>query len=170
MYEMQANISPNLGQLDPTSTYYRICPECSKQHMVTHRGRDFCSDRCADNWYNRRRKLEKQVAVTKVEKGGFINELHPVQNAHSGHNDESAQDSEMQRQANLDYLNSLVLDPFTGSEFDLDELINNNFDFSLFNYRFLLHNTNSKSCYCLTYGRFRIFLIARNKILITTKK
>lgn len=48
-------------ELDPLSDRYPVCPNCRKLHMVRNKGRDFCRDKCANQHYNARRRLGKQV-------------------------------------------------------------------------------------------------------------
>ncbi len=66
--------------LNQNSDRYRICPhpECRKPHLVKNRGRDYCSDKCADDHYNLLRRLKKQTEQFKVQKGNTIS-LEPQQ-------------------------------------------------------------------------------------------
>ena len=72
----QADNLASFFKLNPISDRYRVCPYCKTAHMVKHLGRDYCSDKCADNHYNEKRRLKKQVenmlsekAVTMYEGG-----------------------------------------------------------------------------------------------------
>ncbi len=49
-----------IRKLNPESDRYRICPECKIPFMTEHRGRDFHSGKCADDYNNRKKKLAKQ--------------------------------------------------------------------------------------------------------------
>lgn len=63
-------------ELNPASPYYRICPNsaCRKPHMVTNRGRDYCSNECADKDYNQKRRLKKMAEriLFKEEPGQIV--------------------------------------------------------------------------------------------------
>ena len=48
-------------KLDPTSDRYRICPECKIAFMTKHRGSDFHTPKCADDYNNRIKKLNKHA-------------------------------------------------------------------------------------------------------------
>jgi hypothetical protein len=57
----QADNPAPFFKLEPLSDRYRVCPYCKTAHMVKHLGRDYCTDKCADNHYNEKRRLKKQV-------------------------------------------------------------------------------------------------------------
>ena len=53
--------SKSIYKLDPTSDRYRVCPECKKAFMTNHRSRDFDSKKCANEYNNRIKKLQKHA-------------------------------------------------------------------------------------------------------------
>lgn len=49
----------NVWKLDPKSDRYRICPECDKAFMTNHLSRDFCTKKCANDYNNKKKRLER---------------------------------------------------------------------------------------------------------------
>ena len=73
-------------KLDPTSDRYRVCPECKKAFMANHRSRDFHTKKCANEYNNRIKKLQKHAvdvinnsdyAEEAIDKGLIKDELVP---------------------------------------------------------------------------------------------
>lgn len=47
-------------KIDPSSDRYRICPYDGVEFMTSHRSRIFCNPKCADEYHNRKKRLEKE--------------------------------------------------------------------------------------------------------------
>jgi hypothetical protein len=155
------------GELDPLSMYYRICPYCKRPHMVKNRGRDFCSDRCADTYYNVHRRDLKQAEKIIAEKGMVtdVNSKQPI----------VIEESKIDYGENLNYrfthninlLNSLSIDLNKGTIYHIPDLVRMNFDFSIYEARNPLFNTGLENqCFYLTFKNFRMYLLEINKVLI----
>ncbi|MGZ4055310.1 MAG: hypothetical protein ACXVDZ_14295 [Bacteroidia bacterium] len=154
-------------KLNPKSDRYRICPECGEGHMVKHRGRDFCSDKCCDDYNNKAKRLLKQsepqqpiteeiptnvLPVAEVPKPEVI--LAPVEILNGV-------------QKNIQILNTLVIDPKEGSACYLNYLMNLGIDFNEFVSEKLHNIPSGYQANCLACGKYRIYLIDSNTVLIT---
>ncbi len=106
--------------------------ECNKEHMVSHRGKDYCSDKCADDHYNQKRRLANHAEVI-LTKGGYISkiaaeQLPPTEQLPSKINIlqvESLDEEKWQKamRINMELLNELELDPVNGSCFWINEFV-----------------------------------------------
>ena len=155
-------------KLDPASDRYRICPGCQKPHMVSHRGKDYCSDQCADTHYNTKRKHEKQaelmLAVKKevaepvviLSQGGPV-ELLPETDPVWAEN----------MKTNLAILDGFTLDDKNGSVFWIDDLVQRGFKFGAYSTQGKLHNIPAGiRCAFLVYRNYRAYRIDVDKVLI----
>jgi hypothetical protein len=111
-------------KLDPTSDRYRVCPnpECEKKHMVTHRGKDYCSNECADTDYNRKRRLTNHV-VSMLSNGGTIGSIQKEQQAVTVNKELSDEEWKVKMKANMDILNQLEIDPEEGTIFGIQDIL-----------------------------------------------
>ena len=136
--------------LDQTSDRYRICPSCKCAHMVANRGRDFCSDKCADTYYNTHRRFRKQA----------IEILTPEL--------QSITDNESVLQTNYSLLNDLPVDPVNGTRYPIIYLLNIGFNFSYFTERNELYNTPvEQQCFSISIYSYRIYLLNITEVLIS---
>lgn len=151
-------------ELDPLSDRYRVCPNCETPHMVHNKGRDFCSDRCADQHYNARRRLMKQALQTVTLEAVEVSEpapeqmsLAPVEN----------QPKENSYNRNLEILNSLTIDPQRGTMLHAENLLSLGFDFESSSGRGVLYNIDpGLNCHFMQYGVFRIYRVDFSQLLI----
>jgi hypothetical protein len=171
--------APEQDILDPLSDRYRVCPNCKTPHMVRNRGRDFCSDRCADQHYNARRRLLKQAEPKTILEQNPL-PIPPMEENMSvtvQSKIESTQPEVTDYQKNLQILNSVTIKPEVGTVYHIDDLIRAGFNFDAFSGRGILHNIDPKlNCHFVQYGTYRLYrvdyshvLIHRNEPLKTTK-
>jgi hypothetical protein len=151
-------------ELDPLSNRYRVCPNCQTPHMVRNKGRDFCSDRCADQHYNARRRLLKQALQTV--------QIKPTEVATTESDTTSAAATDYRACAenhdkNLQILNSLSIDTKNGTVIHSDDLLSRGFDFELSSGRGVLYNIDpSLNCHFMQYGVYRIYRVDFSQLLI----
>ena len=127
--------------------------------MVKHRGRDYCSDKCADDHYNNKRRLK-----LSYEKGGTTNTDEKNELS-------KPQPSEELINNNIAILNRLKIDGKKGSPFDIQYLDALGFNFKEFTGRGKLFNTKPMDhCYFLQIGQFRLHRIAFSHVLISKNK
>lgn len=161
-------------ELDPLSDRYRVCPNCSIPHMVRNRGRDFCSDRCADQHYNTRRRLLKQAdpknnavmvaddiivpeaSAEEIAQPEIIVAIEPIQ-----------VNSESTYGKNIRILNSMQILFPDGTTYPIEDLTKSGFDFNTYTDRGVLHNIDPElNCHFLQYEMYRIYRVDVSHVLI----
>jgi len=155
---------------DPLKNRLRVCPnpECRKQHWVHNRGRDFCSKKCYDNWYNRNRKYineyEKDaengnvIMLQDSEKQGIVCTT-------------TIPDGQKKYDVSLLMLDGLTIDPVIGTLFKLDDLIKAGLDPSACLARVKLYNIEEKyNAHFLQFGSYELYYMDYNSILIYKNK
>jgi hypothetical protein len=167
--------NPNAGvELDSTSDRYRICPHpgCKKPHMVSNRGKDYCSNKCADDHYNMLRRLKKQAQ--RAEAARFLTIREPALFMESEPVPSSVPQAEVAPsmalsglEKNINILSALDLDSVHGSVFTYDALVGNGFDFGAYSASSKNFNIPEQhfSNY-LTYGAYRIYRVTADGFLI----
>ena len=50
-------------KLNPKSDRYRTCPECKTAFMTEHLGKDFCGRKCANDYNNRKKRLDTHAKI-----------------------------------------------------------------------------------------------------------
>ena len=162
--------SESVLKLDPLSNRYRICPNCKKQHMVKHLGKDFCSDFCADTHYNENRRLNKQAeAILTENKKHTSNETTTTQIVDAAilksNLDPEKWGQEMEN--NIKILDGLSIDNEKGSLYHMQDLMQRGMNFFVYSDRGKLHNTSEKhDCHFLIFCKYRIYSIDYGKVLI----
>ncbi len=158
--------------LNPLSDRYRVCPNCKRPHMVRNKGRDYCSDKCADRHYNYLREYKKlgerthQNKVSNLEVNSETDTMQDIVHKEEI-NSEHLLNQQKVLEKNLEVLNTLQIDPVKGSKFTLSQLINLGFDFSSYTAKAKLHNINDKyGSHYLVFGDFKIYLLDHNVALI----
>lgn len=151
--------------LDPLSDRYRVCPNCGKPHMVANRGRDFCSDWCADAYYNKNRRLIKQAELSR---GGYVTQQRPqVIETVKPQSTYTVLDVNSRKQKNKEFLNRLGVDKVTGTKYNLSDLLAHEFDLTIFDEKQKLYNTPTDiSCFCLVFGGYSMYLVEKDLVLI----
>ncbi len=139
--------------VDPLSDRYRICPNCKIAHMVHNRGRDFCTDKCADDYYNTHRRLTRQAT-----------NVPPLANT-------SLITRDQMLAKNLNVLNHLSIDETFGTKYLITDIVNSGFDFSFHTSRNVLHNTDfDNQCFYISIFEYKILLLTTAEILIAKNK
>ena len=159
----------NFSQNPWGKIHFRICPnpDCRKIHFPKHRGRDFCSDKCNDDFNNRKKQLKRQA----LNEQNRVEEKQETEEVSSKPKDDSIQTGGNpwldRYDNNLRILNSLDLNFENGSTFRLLDFVRCGFDFSCNSGQGLIHNVDSRyGCRFLQFDNFRIFLVDLNLILI----
>ena len=150
-------------KMNKNSDRYRVCPNDGEEFMANHRSRIFCSDQCADEFHNLKKKNTEEL-------------MQEVENALEAPLPELDQKPVIQEEVqltidekirkNLRILDSLELDFEDGSHFNIDLLIENGFDFYAFDGKGQLYNTGAQKCYFLQIKNYRIYRIEYSKVLI----
>jgi hypothetical protein len=173
--------------LDPLSDRYRVCPNCETPHMVRNKGRDFCSDRCADQHYNARRRLMKQAAPKSESAIAPQSELvlEPLAESETASTPKvqvaeiaepvppqpaqpEKENGELAYEKNIQILNSLKIRIPGGTTFLIDDLAKSGFDFNAYSGRGVLHNIDPKlNCHFILYGTYRVYRVDFSHVLIT---
>lgn len=154
-------MSKPITPIDPESPYYRICPHCKKPHMVHNKGRDYCSAKCYQDFYNLTRKFKKPSSPYPP----IINETEKqLRNYQEDPKKEIPLDA---HETNQKILSSLAIDK-DGTPFKINELASAGFQFFAYNFRYPLNI--DQNIYCLEYGQYEAFLIEPDALLIHPKQ
>lgn len=170
-------------KLDSRPDRFRICPQCNKKHMVFHRGRDFCSDKCCDDYNNQRKRLLKQseVLVPQIEvliPDALLPLLKNNRTDDTFGNDDvpetepisSSNEWQIQLDRNINILDTLTIHSTEGSHFQIEDLVQRDFNFFVYSNQGKLHNMpDGQKCQYLTFGKFKIYLLDQDKVLIVKK-
>jgi endogenous inhibitor of DNA gyrase (YacG/DUF329 family) len=143
-------------ELDPNSNFYRICPGCNKSHMVTNRGRDYCSEKCYQDHYNSYRKRIKAMDQASFQKNMIKNFVTP----------ERLDDSQVLKK-NIHILRNL-LNESSESSFSVQQLDSLGFNFYGFSYH-APRQDNPKS-FCIEYGPYETFLVTNESVFVRQKE
>lgn len=135
-------------KLDESSPYYRICPACSKPHMVKNKGRDYCSDKCYQDFYNATHRVVKKQQTLPVQEE---------------YNKDATKDL---LESNKKILDFLMLEP-NGTLYHIQELLEVGFNFLAYTYRFPFNS--QLNIQCVEYGEYETFLVKPDVILIHKK-
>lgn len=164
---LTASVPVTEPELDPLSDRYRVCPNCQTPHMVRNKGRDFCSDRCADQHYNARRRLMKQAEPKHPE-------VTPTLTAPLNSNDESAaltvasaQEPVLVERSRCEQILDDFKVPHGGALIPLQRLIEKGFDFDKYTSRTALNSSaDERVHYKLTYGIYSLHRLDPQNILV----
>lgn len=165
-------------KLNPLSDRFRVCPQCGEQHMVTHRSRDFCSDKCCDDYNNQKKRLAKQAEILVPQLEILIPEncqptiqvSHPPINGNEANTDSTVKQEKTDLERNFEILNLLTIDTVEGTHFYIEDLVTKGFNFYAYSEKETLFNIPEPyESYCLKVESFLIFLIENNKVLIIKK-
>lgn len=148
----------------------RQCPHCKRYHIVRNRSRDFCSDWCADTFYNRFvRGRKKGASFGSLQLPGTqVLEIDPTAMQAIGAGISNAQINKPENQQILD---NLQIDATNGTSYQWSDLISKGFDLSKYSVRSKLHNTpEGTEAYCLSFGNYWLFCINSESVLIFKQK
>ena len=156
----------NLTIMDPHSPYYRICPGCSVPHMVEHRGRDYCSNKCADNYYNWVKRNFRQAERIIADKGYITQESNEAALSLSQQVDPGKVYFENEFNKNVFFLENLKISD-KDARYSLIYFLKNHFNFSVYSARQPVNNiTENEQCFYIVIKNYSIFLLKENEILI----
>ena len=161
--------------LDTKSDRYRICPECKMPFMTKHRGRDFCSIKCNDDYNNKKKKykshsqsisanpalVEENIIIPVIyEQAGEIFESNINQLSSSNEENNAIKEN-----------NRLILEELLSHkdeiEIPISILFSRRFNFDLFDSREQILNSK---IYKVNYGNYATLWTTPNTILITHQK
>lgn len=153
-------------KLDPKSDRYRVCPQCGKGHMVRHRSRDFCSDKCCDDYNNQNKRLLKhtQIQIPTPEEP-VINTIRFTETA-KPQSHQSHGEALTDLQKNTIILDKLKIDLKEGSCFYLRDIIKLGLNFNACSSERLYNMPPGHQANCLISGNYRIYLLDNEMILI----
>ena len=150
---------------DSNADRFRICPNpsCGIEHYVTHRGKDYCSDQCADNHYNQKRRL-KEHAKAKISTSKAEQALAEKQEKEILIDDQERSEIE---KVNIIKLNELELNDLEGHVFTLSNLTDLGIDLRGYSTIGKLHNMpKAKQGQYIIIGSYRIFRLMQDQFLI----
>jgi ribosomal protein S27AE len=136
--------------LDKTSEYYRICPYCKEEFMADHMSREYCNDKCGDNFNNRKKRLVKRI-------NGKLDSSSPTTT-------HSTIGFEEKIQSNINILNQFKIDKENGIDLPLETLDELGYDSNYFSGRHEIEN--STIFYRLTVGSYTICRKSHRKVHI----
>lgn len=149
-------------KMNKNSDRFRICPNDGVEFMANHRSRIFCTDQCADEYHNTKKKIDSELLkevenvleapIPEFEQKSIIQKPHLT-------------DDEKIKQ-NLRILDSLYIENEDGILFNIETLSNSGFDFNAINGRGQLFNTGAKICYFLQIGYYSIYRVKFSQVLV----
>ena len=142
--------------LDPESSFYRICPRCGKAHMVNNRGRDYCSEKCYQDHYNNFRKKLRDFKLFDTE--SMENKSQSTYTPPKPNKDMEAQNRNIQ-------IFKELLDNGSKAYLSIYELDRIGFDFFAFSYHYPLDE--KQLSFCIEYGPLKTILTNPSTILVT---
>jgi len=163
----------DIAPLDPLSDRYRVCPhpQCGKAHMVNNRGKDYCSNKCANDHYNMLRRLKKQALESEAarllvqEKPQLFTETQPETTYAP-----EVQTAPAELEKNYRILSQLHLDNNAGSLYTLSQINDLGLDLRFYSGIKRHHNLpKNLSCNWLYIGPFRIYRLESEKFLLIKK-
>ena len=163
-------------KLNPESDRYRICPNCKTGHMVSHRTQDFCSKGCCDEYNNLKKKLQKQSEEMLTRPDTIVQEVKPtvletnpitpkVEIKPEPIAAPPLQLTDFEK--NIQLLNRLKIDLKDGTCYLIQDLLKNGFNFfALTKVEKLYNIPASKEAFCKIFGKYRMYLLNNEKVLI----
>ena len=143
-------------KLNPNSDRYRICPECKIHFMANHRGMDFHSRKCANDYNNRMKKIARQLNVL---------------NSNEIENEVLIESSKLMKPELPINKNVSIIKQILGENEHLQigilDLEKSGID--IYNYDEVEHIKNTDGRKTI-YGQYSLMWITTDKVLITTRK
>jgi ribosomal protein S27AE len=151
-------------KMDKNSDRYRVCPNDGVEFMASHRTRIYCSDQCADEHHNLKKKAEVEYdMMTEIKNALSASAPEKILQSSQPINELPIDKVE----ANIKIIESLHLDPINGSDFNMDWLASLGYDFSVFSGRGILYNIDPiLNCHFMQIGSYRLFRGEYSRILI----
>jgi len=154
-------------KLDENSDRYRICPNCKQSYMTSHRGSDFCSPFCHDEFNNRRKKhnhiLQKQQNFSAV-----VEEKNHIETSsiELKHEQQLLEKMQISKATNQKILSDMRID-LDIRRVTITGMHEKGFLFNAFDFR--IEYPARKEKYCLIFGSYQIIYGDVNEILIFKK-
>ena len=146
-------------KMDRTSIRYRKCPNDGHEFMTDNLGRIYCSDKCADE-FNNQKKRDAENKLLEEAKAIIASPAVPQTQTQS----EVPLDKARQ---NIKIIDTLTIHPAKGSVFNIDWLYSKGIDFSAYNGRGVLYNIDSShNCHFIQIGNYRLFRVEFSEVLI----
>lgn len=146
-------------KMDRTSIRYRKCPNDGYEFMTDNLGRIYCSDHCADE-FNNQKKRDAENKLLEEAKAIIASPAVPQAQSQP----EVPLDKARQ---NVKIIDTLTIDPVKGSVFNIDWLYSKGIDFSAYNGRGVLYNIDSShNCHFIQIGNYRLFRVEFSEVLI----
>jgi len=128
--------------------------------MVAHRGQDFCSPKCADDYHNRAKKLARQAEIILAD-SSLVSDIEEIK---------PKAVSQENLSKNIEILNGLPVDPKKGLYYEMQYLHDLGYDFNSYSGIYMLHNIPEKyKCQFVQVGQYRIYRVDYTVILIAKK-
>ncbi|UPT68610.1 MAG: hypothetical protein M0D57_08315 [Sphingobacteriales bacterium JAD_PAG50586_3] len=163
---MRNVIKKSSFKLNPLSDRYRICPNCKKGHMITHGKRDFCSDKCNDDYNNRLKKdlrLLIQSEEHQVQPNDVIEKIvEPMA---------EIKPQNQKLRDNIAIIDSYEIEPNGYSIVEMQDLEDAGYDFDVYSGLFRLYNIPKKYIAFFTVlGRYRFYRLEDTTFIIFKKQ
>jgi hypothetical protein len=159
-----------MNPADKEADRYRICPnpKCSKQHYVEHRGKDYCSKKCADAHYNQKRRLDKH-AEALIEDDSKKTELLTYSSPTLDSSITNISPFGWQKilDGNVSILDLMPIDEEKGAEYPTKYLEDKGYRFDIYSKREPLYNIPKKmEAYYAIIGKYRMYRTQPDKVFI----
>ena len=151
-------------KMNKNSDRFRKCPNDGFEFMTNHRARIFCSDLCADEYHNLKKKNAEEYELMQEVENALEAPIQELEQKPISQEILLTTDEKIKQ--NLRILDTLEIDFEDGSHFNIDLLIDNGFDFYAFDGKGQLYNTGSQNCYFLQIRNYRIYRVEYSKVLI----
>ena len=161
--------------LDKNSNRHRICPNDGVEFMANHRSRIFCSDHCADEHHNLKKKKEAELNQSKSGTLIIISdenktEISTLKIKFIEDSTNSAEKKTSDFDEDEIFRNIKILDTILSNKPELrlsiEYLKNEGFIIEKYEKKHLIPGTK---LYIVTYGEFAIAWANENEIILTKK-
>lgn len=125
----------------------RICPQCKEPFYADHLSKKFCSDKCADNFYNEKTRPLKQAVKLIEHSEAEVQQMEEYKN--------SLFIPENILRKNIEVFDRLSIDPIAGSNYRTSDLGDLGVNFNVFSYREKIPGLN-EACYAIICGCYKI--------------
>jgi len=149
-------------EIDPTSDRYKRCKYCDVEFMAEHRGMKFDTRWCADEFHNRKKRLEKQGIIQDD------NQEQLPQNSIENISTPDLPDIDQEELANnIRLIDQIELDPVEGTVVQMEQLHQKGYIFPRISDRGILYNIDpSLNCHFMQVGVYRLFRVSFSHVLI----
>jgi hypothetical protein len=156
----EADIEKMLGYIEKSIKPIdreRVCPHCHTGFYAQHLNKRFCSDKCADTYYNERIRPLMQAQKYNQHLEEIEKRMEEFKKSIPTH-------SEIINRS-IGILDRLTIDKFSGTVYPATELFDLGLDFKVYSFREKIL-TKEGECYALYMGRYRLTNIDNKQIRI----